>query len=156
MKISNLLSPSDVFVDVPASNKQLLLQELASKAGNSLGLGVDRVAPYLLKREALGSTSIGYGAAIPHALLPDVQLPFALMARLKQPIQFDAIDDQAVDLVFLLLLPAKVDSTQFSALALVSRTMRLNGVIDRLRRARDASGIYSVVTATSSPRSQEP
>ena len=150
MKISNLLSPSDVFVDVPASNKQLLLQELASKAGNSLGLGVDRVAPYLLKREALGSTSIGGGAAIPHALLPDVQRPFGLMARLKRPIQFEALDGQAVDLVFLLLLPAKTDNTQLSALALVSRTMRLNGVIDRLRRAHDASGIYSVMKAVSS------
>ena len=150
MKISNLLSPSDVLVDVPASDKQLLLQELASKAANSVALDVDQVAPHLLKREALGSTGIGYGAAIPHALLPDVQRPFGLMARLKQPIQFDAIDGQAVDLVFLLLLPAKTDNTQLSALVLVSRTMRLNGVIDRLRRARDASGIYTVMTAASS------
>jgi hypothetical protein len=63
-----------------------------------------------------------------HALLPDVQWPFGLIARLRQPIQFDAIDDDAVDLVFLHLLPAKTDNTQLSALALVSRTKRLNGV----------------------------
>ena len=149
MKISDLLSPSDVLVNTPASNKQLLLQGLASEAANSLGLRVDQVTPLLLRREQFGSTGIGRGVAIPHALLPDLQRPFGLMAKLKQPIEFDAIDGQAVDLVFLLLLPAKTEHGQSSALVLVARALRQIDVLNRLRRARDASDVYSVMAAAS-------
>ena len=145
MKISDLLSPEDVMIDVRAPNKRLLLQELAAKAAVSLGLGVDLVAPYLLKREELGSTGIGDGVAIPHARLPDLQRPFGLMAKLKVPIEFDAIDGQAVDIVFLLLLPANAENGQLGALALVARTLRSSEIRDRLRRAKDASGLHSVI-----------
>src|ERR1700692_5060646 len=110
MKISDLLSPTDVMIDVRASNKRLLLQEFAAKAAVSLGLRVDQIAPYLLKREELGSTAIGRGVAIPHARLPDLQRPYGLLAKLKHPIEFDAIDGQPVDIVFVLLLPAAEES----------------------------------------------
>lgn len=149
MKISELLSPSDVFVNVAASNKQFLLRDLASKAANSLGLDVDQIAPNLLKREEFGSTGIGRGAAMPHALLPGLQRPFGLMAKLKRPIEFDAIDSDAVDLVFLLLLPESTDNPQLSALAIVARSLRRIDVLDRLRSARDTCGIYSVMAAAS-------
>jgi PTS system nitrogen regulatory IIA component len=141
MKISDLLSLTDVMFDVRAPNKRLLLQELAAKAASSLGLGFDQVAPYLLKREELGSTGIGGGVAIPHARLPDLQRPFGLMAKLKVPIEFDAIDGQAVDIVFVLLLPANAENGQLGALALVARTLRSSEIRDRLRRAKDASGL---------------
>ncbi len=75
MKISDLLSPTDVLVDVRASNKRLLLQEFAAKAAASLNLRVDQIAPYLLKREELGSTGVGSGVAIPHARIPDLRGP---------------------------------------------------------------------------------
>ena len=145
MKISDLLSPEDVMIDVRASNKRLLLQELAAKAATSLGLRVDQVAPDLLKREELGSTGVGGGVAIPHARLPDLQRPFGLLARLKQPIEFDAIDGQPVDIVFVLLLPANVEEGQLGALALVARTLRSSETLGRLRRARDASELYSTI-----------
>jgi PTS system nitrogen regulatory IIA component len=109
MRISDLLSPSDIMIEVRASNKRLLLQELAAKAAASLGLGVDQVASYLLKREELGSTGIGKGVAMPHARLPELRRPYGVFAKLKQPIEFDAIDGQAVDLVFVLLLPAAAE-----------------------------------------------
>src|SRR3977135_705564 len=86
MKISDLLSPTDVMIDVRAPNKRLLFQKFASKAADSLGLPVDQVAPYLLKREELGSTGIGRGVAIPHARLLDLQRPHGLLAKLKKPI----------------------------------------------------------------------
>jgi nitrogen PTS system EIIA component len=121
MKISDLLSPRDVLIDVRAANKRQLLEELAAKAAISVGLGVEQVRPYLLKREELGSTGIGGGIAIPHARLPDLQRPYGLLAKLKQPMEFDAIDGQAVDLVFLLLLPATAENGQLGALALVAR-----------------------------------
>ncbi len=110
MKIPDLLSPKDVMIDVPGSNKRLLLQEFAATAAESLGLHVDQVAPYLLKREDLGSTGIGKGVAIPHARLPDLKRPYGLLAKLKAPVEFDAIDEQAVDIIFVLLLPAAAES----------------------------------------------
>jgi|SRR5229473_1835694 len=143
MKISDLLSPADVMIDVRTSNKRLLLQEFAAKAADSLGLPVDQVAPYLLKREELGSTGIGRGVAIPHARLPDLQRPYGLLARLKQPIEFDAIDGQAVDIVFVLLLPAAADRGQLGALALVARTLRPPENLARIRSAKTTSELYS-------------
>jgi PTS system nitrogen regulatory IIA component len=145
MKISDLLSPMDVMIDVRASNKRLLLQELATKAATSLKLRVDQVAPDLLKREELGSTGVGAGVAIPHARLPNLQRPFGLLARLKQPIEFDAIDGQPVDMVFVLLLPANAESEQLGALALVARMLRSSETLGRLRRARNASELYSAI-----------
>ena len=145
MKISDLLSPADVMFDIRTPNKRLLLRELAAKAASSLGLGVDQVAPYLFKREELGSTGIGGGVAIPHARLPDLQRPYGLLAKLRPPIEFDAIDGQAVDIVFLLLLPAIVQNGQLGALALVARTLRPSEVLGRLRSAKDASELYSAI-----------
>jgi PTS system nitrogen regulatory IIA component len=106
---------------------------------------VDQVAPFLLKREDLGSTGIGGGVAIPHARLPELHRPFGLLARLKQPIEFDSIDGQAVDLVFVFLLTAAAENGQLGALALVARTLRSQGVLDRLRRAKNASELHSVI-----------
>jgi PTS system nitrogen regulatory IIA component len=145
MKISDLLSPADVMIDVRASNKRLLLQELAAKAASSLVLGVDQVAPYLLKREELGSTGIGGGVAIPHTRLPDLELPYGLLAKLKRPVEFDAIDGQAVDIVFILLLPAVAANEQLRALARVARTLRRPENLVRLRRAKDTSDLYSAI-----------
>src|ERR1700736_39021 len=145
MQISDLLSPTDVMIDVRASNKRLLLQEFAAKAAVSLGLHVDQIAPYLLKREELGSTGIGRGVAIPHARLPDLQQPHGLLARLKQPIEFDAIDGQAVDILFVLLLPAAAENEALAALALVARMLRSPENLVRLRAAKNSSELYSVI-----------
>ena len=121
------------------------MQELAARAADSLGLRVDQVAPYLLKREELGSTGIGKGVAIPHARLPDLQRPFGLLAKLKAPVEFDAIDGQAVDIVFVLLLPAAAENGQIGPLALVARTLRPPDNLARLRAAKTAAELYSAV-----------
>jgi len=145
MNISDLLSPTDVMIDVRASNKRLLLQEFAAKAAVSLGLPVDQIAPHLLKREELGSTGIGRGVAIPHARLQDLQPPFGLLAKLRQPIEFDAIDGLAVDIIFVLLLPAAAENEALGALALVARTLRSPESLARLRGAKNASELYSAI-----------
>jgi nitrogen PTS system EIIA component len=145
MKISDLLSPADVTIDVRASNKALLLQEFAARTAAGLGLPADRVASYLLKREELGSTGIGKGVAIPHARLPDLQRPCGLLAKLKQPIEFDAIDGQAVDILFVLLLPAAAETEALAALALVARTLRPPENLARLRAAKTASELYAAI-----------
>jgi PTS system nitrogen regulatory IIA component len=145
MRIYDLLSPKDVLVDVRTSNKRQLLQELSARAADSLGLRVDQIAPYLLKREELGSTGIGRGVAIPHARLPDLQRPYGLLAKLRQPIEFEAIDGQAVDIVFVLLLPAKVESGQLEALALAARALRPPENLVRLRDAKTPSELYAAI-----------
>jgi PTS system nitrogen regulatory IIA component len=129
----------------PSLAKRPLMQELAARTAAGLGLPADQVASYLLKREDLGSTGIGRGVAIPHARLPDLQRPHGLLAKLKQPVDFDAIDGQAVDLVFVLLLPAAAEHEALGALALVARTLRSADNLARLRGAKNASELYSAI-----------
>jgi len=147
MKISDFLSPADVLVNVRASDKEQLLQDLAGKAAANLKIPADEVFSELFKREALGSTGMGNGVAIPHARFKALKKPFGIVARLKQPIDFDAIDGQPVDLVFVLLLPAAAEGEQLGALACVARKLRTPHDLLQLHRAKDASELYSVLTA---------
>jgi len=145
MKISDLLSPADVLFDARASNKRALLQELAAKSADSAGLAADQVTSHLLKREELGSTGIGRGVALPHARLPGLRRPCGLLAKLRQPIEFDAIDGEKVDLVFVLLLPAAAETEALGALALVARTLRSPENLARLRAAKNASELLAAM-----------
>ena len=146
MKISDFLTPTDALIDMRVSQKQQLLQALSRKAAASLGVQADYVASELLKREDLGSTGMGSGVAIPHARLPMVKRPHGIIARLKPPLDFDAIDGQSVDLVFMLLLPAPPEADQLTALALVARTLKAPGTLVRLRQAKTASDLYTAMT----------
>lgn len=146
MKVSDFLTAADVAIDVRIANKQQLLRDLAGKAASALSLQADYVSSALLKREDLGSTGMGRGVAIPHARLPLVKKPYGIMTRLKQPIDFDAIDGQPVDLVFLLLLPAPPETKQLVALAAVARALKTPETLDRLRRAKNISEIYAAIT----------
>ena len=145
MKISDFLSPSDTMVDVRASKKSQLLQELAQKAASTLNLPADDIASELLKREELGSTGTGGGVAIPHARIQAVMKPLGILVRLRQPIDFDAIDGQPVDIVFVLLLPANTEGEQLGTLAAVARKLRVSDDLARLRRAKNASELYQAV-----------
>jgi PTS system nitrogen regulatory IIA component len=146
MKLSDFLIPADVIIDVRVQQKQQLLHELSRRADASLGLQADYVASELLKREDLGSTGMGNGVAIPHARLPMVKRPHGIVARLKPPLDLDAIDGQPVDLVFILLLPPPPEADQLTALALVARTLKAPGMLVRLRQAKSASDLYVAMT----------
>jgi PTS system nitrogen regulatory IIA component len=98
MKISDFLSPANVTVDIHASNKGLLLRDLATKAAGTLNLPADHIASEILKREELGSTGTGGGVAIPHARIREIMKPFGVLAKLRQPIDFDAIEPKGSDL----------------------------------------------------------
>jgi len=147
MQISDFLSPSDVLVNVRATDKEQLLQELAAKATANVNIPADRIASELLKREGLGSTGMGGGVAIPHARFPEMKKPFGLLARLKPPIKFDAIDGQPVDLIFVLLLPAAAEGEQLGALACVARKLRAADDVAKLRRARNQFELYAALTS---------
>ena len=143
MEIKDFLAPSQVMIDVRASDKARLLQELARRVAATLGLAADLVSGALSKREELGSTGTGGGVAIPHARLDGVSKPFGMLLRLAKAIDFDAIDGQPVDIVFLLLLPANPQGEQLNALACAARALRDPDVVRNLRYAGDAAALYA-------------
>jgi nitrogen PTS system EIIA component len=146
MKISDFLSATDVTVGVRAADKRQLIHELARRAAAALDLPADEIASALLKREDLGSTGVGGGVAVPHARLATVAKPFGILVKLKQPLEFDAIDGQPVDLVFVLLLPVTVEGSQLGALASIARKLRASEDLVQFRRAKSAAELYAAVT----------
>lgn len=150
MEIGEFLNPSEVTVDVRASDKARLLKELARQAAAKLNLASDEVADALLKREELGSTGTGGGIAIPHARMTGVNKPFGMLIRLAKAIDFDAIDDQPVDIVCLLLLPTDTHGDQLNALACAARALRDPDAVRNVRRAKDNAGLYAAVAKGSS------
>jgi PTS system nitrogen regulatory IIA component len=146
MKISDFLSPSGIILDVRASDKVHLLHQLSTQAAAEVGLDPDEVAAQIAKREELGSTGVGDGVALPHARLAGLKAPFGLLARLRHAIDFEAIDDQPVDIVFLLLLPESADGEQLNALACVARVLRNPEALSQLRGAVDADALFRAIT----------
>jgi nitrogen PTS system EIIA component len=146
MDINAFLSPDNALVNVRAADKTDILRALAGRAADALGLPAKEILSVILKREQLGSTGTGGGIAIPHARIPGLSKPFGILACLGTAIDFDAIDGQPVDVVFLLLLPAAADKDQLSALASVARTLRNPASMRGLRRARTGDDLYRAMT----------
>ena len=145
MKISDCLVPTQVMVDVKASDKNQLLAQLSVEAADVAGLPADEVAQEIAKREELGSTGVGNGVALPHARLTSLKTPFALFARLRHGIDFDAIDGEPVDIVVLLLIPEATDSGKGNALACVARALRDAETLRKVRSAPDREALYRVI-----------
>ncbi|CAA2107219.1 Nitrogen regulatory protein [Methylobacterium bullatum] len=145
MTIDELLSPEHVSVGVRASGKPMLLEDLARRAGQAFDLDAATVRMALERREALGSTGVGDGIALPHTRLDSVQRPRGILLRLRDALDFDAIDERPVDLVFLLLLPATPKGTQLNALTCVARRMRSPETAAAMRAARDAVALYAIM-----------
>jgi PTS system nitrogen regulatory IIA component len=146
MKISDFLSPADVMLDVKSANKDELLRLLSTRAAAGAGLDADEVTSLILKREGLGSTGVGNGVALPHARLVGLKAPFSLFARLRRAIDFEAIDDQPVDIVFLLLLPESDNGEQLNALACAARALRDAEVLKQIRGAADRDALFRAIT----------
>ena len=128
------------------NGKKQALQELASHAARITGITEPPIYEALLQRERLGSTGIGEGIAIPHGKLPGLTGIFGLVARLEKPIDFEALDAQPVDVLFLLLAPEGAGADHLKALARVARVLREPGLIERMRATRDANALYAIMT----------
>ena len=144
MNISDFLSQANVELDVRAGDKTHLLRQLSTQAAAELGLNPNEVSTEIAKREELGSTGVGNGVALPHARLRGLKVPFGLFTRLTHAIDFEAIDDQPVDLVFLLLLPDVFEDAH--ALACVARTFRDPQTLQRIRAAGDRDALFRAIT----------
>jgi PTS system nitrogen regulatory IIA component len=152
MGLLDLLTPEAVVPHLRAAKKKAALHEIAAQAARLTGLAERTIFETLLQRERLGSTGIGEGIAIPHGKLPGLSRMFGLMARLDKPIEFESLDGQPVDLLFLLLAPEGAGADHLKALASVARALREPGAPDRIRKARDADALYAVLTQASAPR----
>lgn len=149
MDLGDLLSQEEIFPTLKAKSKKHMLQEIASIAAEKIDLDQRDVFDVLLQRERLGSTGVGNGIAIPHGRLDAIDRIFCLFARLEEPISFDAIDDEPVDLVFLLLAPETAGADHLKALARISRLIREPQTLDKLRGSRERSALFSVLTEAS-------
>lgn len=147
MNIQDFLSPSDVTINLAVANKQKLLLELADKAGSRLRLPPEQIFAELSKREEFGSTGVGDGVAIPHARFDQIEKPFGIFLRLRQPIAFDALDGKPIDIVFLLLLPEGAKGEQLSALACVARKLKSPAIRAALRNAPNATETFRVLAS---------
>ncbi len=146
MTITDLVAPEAILPALKVISKKQALQELAARAAALTGQNERSVFEVLLQREKLGTTAVGYGVAIPHGKLPKLEKLFGLFARLERPIDFEAMDGQPVDLVFLLLAPEGAGADHLKALARVSRLLRDRRICEKLRGTNNADALYALLT----------
>lgn len=145
MRVSDIIGPGNVVIDLRVSDKGHLLQELAARAASALALDPRMIFAALQARELLGSTGLGKGFALPHARLEETGRRFALFVRLARPIEFAAIDGRPVDLVVLLLTPASKGTEHLALLAALARPLRDEGFLRRLRVAPNVTTLYQLL-----------
>jgi PTS system nitrogen regulatory IIA component len=144
MDLADFIAADRIVLDARVRDKAGLLRDLARRAEASSGVAAATILAALSAREALGSTGLGRGFALPHARIEGLRRFIGLFARLARPIDYDAIDGAPVDLVFLLLMPAEEGNAQVAALAAVSRRFRDDATVARLREA-DAAGVLNIL-----------
>jgi PTS system nitrogen regulatory IIA component len=147
MDLSDLVQVPAILPALKANSKKQLLQLLAERAANVTGLPEREIFDTILQRERLGSTGVGNGIAIPHGKLAGIEQITGVFARLEQPVDFEALDDQPVDLVFLLLAPEGAGADHLKALSRIARVLRDTDTVAKVRGTRDASAIHSLLAS---------
>lgn len=146
MDLGDLIAQDAVVASLKAKTKKQALHEIAQKAAGLTGLDERKIFDTLMQRESLGSTGVGRGIAIPHGRMPGLRKIVTVFARLDEPIDFEALDNDRVDLIFLLLAPEHAGADHLKALARISRLLREPMSIERLRASKDRAALYSVLT----------
>jgi PTS system nitrogen regulatory IIA component len=149
MALTDVVALDAIIPALKVNGKKQALQEIAAKAAELTGQNDRTILEILLQREKLGSTGVGSGVAIPHGKLPKLNKVFGLFARLDRPVDFEALDSQPVDLVFLLLAPEGAGADHLKALARVARLLRDGETARKLRESNDAEAIYAVLAMPS-------
>ena len=145
MQLSEFLDFEAIKPAIPPANKRGLLQQLAQLAGQRTGLDSNEILSSLVERERLGSTGFGHGVAIPHGKVDGLKSIYCLFARLPDAIDYQAIDGERVDLVFLLLSPPDAGAEHLKALAAVSRVVRHVPTLEKMRGARSRDALAAVL-----------
>jgi len=149
MLLTDLVAPNAIIPALKVNSKKQILQELAAKAAELTGQSERTILEILQQREKLGSTGVGNGVAIPHGKLQKLGNVFGLFARLERPIDFEALDSQPVDLIFLLLAPEGAGADHLKALARVARLLRDPEVARKLRASDGTEALYAVLAMPS-------
>src|SRR6185312_133178 len=149
MTLTDLVAPKAIIPALKVNTKKQVIQAISARAAELTGQNERGVLEILLQREKLGSTAVGSGVAIPHGKLPKLERLFGLFARLEKPIDFEALDGQPVDLIFLLLAPENAGADHLKALARVARLLRDAEVARKLRESRDAEALHAVLALPS-------
>ncbi|QPC86196.1 PTS IIA-like nitrogen regulatory protein PtsN [Mesorhizobium sp. NBSH29] len=148
MDLSDLIETSAIMPTLKANSKKQLLQLLSEKAATMTGIPEREIFDTLMQRERLGSTGVGNGIAIPHGKLAGVKRISGVFARLENKVDFDALDDQPVDLVFLLLAPEGAGADHLKALSRIARVLRDSDTVAKIRGTDDSSAILAFLSAT--------
>lgn len=151
MELADLLKPEAVIPHLKADSKKAALQELSSYAAELTGVSKREIFDVLLERERLGTTGVGNGIAIPHGKLDDVKELCGMFAKLDAPVDFEAVDDKPVDLIFVLLAPESAGADHLKALALVSRLLRDGSVCEKIRRSEESAAILELIHGSATP-----
>ncbi len=147
MELADILAKRAVLCCTGVKTKRQLFEDLAERAAEITGHDAGEIAEAIINREELGSTGLGNGIAIPHGKIAGLKGVTALVARLDQPIDFDSVDDQPVDIVVMLLAPAGAGADHLKALSRVARLLRTESVIEELRAATDTGQLHAIFTA---------
>lgn len=145
MNLGDLLRPEAVLASIHGQSKKQVLQEVCAVAGHLTGIAEREIFDTILQRERLGSTAVGSGVAIPHGKLHSLDGLVGVFAKLARPVEFDSVDDQPVDLVFLLLAPESAGADHLKALARIARVLRDPSVAQRLRQAPDTAELHQIL-----------
>jgi len=145
MEVTDLITPESVILNLRATSKKQALQELAQRAAKITGLHERAIFDVLLEREKLGTTGVGAGVAIPHGKLDAVETLCGVFAKLEKPIDFEAIDERPVDLIFMLLAPESAGADHLKALARISRLLRDETICSKLRGCDTVEAIYALL-----------
>ncbi|RCL00881.1 MAG: nitrogen regulatory IIA component [Candidatus Tokpelaia sp. JSC189] len=145
MDLNDLIAQEAIIPALKVNSKKQLLQIMADKASVISGLPEREVFETILQREKLGTTGVGNGIAIPHGKLPDLEKIIGIFARLEHSVDFEALDDQPVDLVFLLLAPESAGADHLKALSRVARLLREPEMVNKLRNTYEVEALYSLL-----------
>jgi len=148
MPTAVLIAPNAIIPALKVNGKKQALQEIAAKAAVLTGQSDRAILEILLQREKLGSTGVGNGIAIPHGKLSGIKRITGVFARLETPVDFEALDDQPVDLVFLLLAPEGAGADHLKALSRIARVLRDGDTVAKIRGTKDASAIHAFLSET--------
>jgi len=146
MTLDDLIDAQSVLANVKAQNKKQVLQDLAQALSSRVAIDHRIIFETLLTREKLGSTGIGQGIAIPHGKIATLTRVYGLFAKLAAPVDFDSVDGQPVDLIFVLLAPSHAGADHLKALARISRLLRAPEIVAKLRGTDTAEGLYAILT----------
>ena len=145
MEISEIISPASILANLKPSSKKQLLQDLADVSAQKTGMDGQAIFETLLEREKLGSTGVGNGVAIPHGKLPGMDGIVGVFAHLNRPVSYEAVDDQPVDIVFMLLAPEGSGADHLKALSRIARVLRNQSTLAGIRSSTDPDAIFSLL-----------